>query len=700
MAAVRCRQRPPAGGISQPPASAAAAAPPPPPVLPRRHGLRLARTLGSMATTPLRDVLGQHGFVLASYQPGTHRLLCPQGRRPFGKHAATVNGSAATHQPEQQTPERNDEVEDQAAAGGRAAPVQLALRLDPLSPEVLAWFAERKITQRTLEASHVGTSRQKWKNKNGVFEERVSVAFPYFREGRLVNCKYRTREKDFRQVKGGEKVLYGLDLIKGAKEIVIVEGEVDKLSMDEAGIPACVSVPDGAPAKALDEDKMPSQDKDKKFEYLWNCRQYLDKASRLPRFEMELLHVSKVVLATDADEAGQALAEELARRLGRERCWRVKFPEKEPGIPFKDANELLVARGPQALRECVASAEPYPIRGLFRFKDFFQEIDNYYYLRLGDERGVSTGWQTLDEMYRVVPGELTVVTGIPNSGKSEWIDALLCNLQRQQGWTFALCSMENKVRDHSRKLLEKYTGSPFFDALYSNGIRRMTPDQLAEGKAWLTDNFVLIRCEDDELPSIDWLLNLAKAAVLRYGIRGLVIDPYNELDHQRPSRQTETEYVSSMLTKVKRFAQHHDCHVWFVAHPKQLQVWKGEAPGLYDISGSAHFVNKCDNGIVIHRNRDKERGPLDHVEVLVRKVRNKAAGTIGDAILRYDSSKNQRATVAQVMAGNVLIRRQYFRNEHMVVIRVVTLVALWHLQKWDGYAVGLQEALSSIEALG
>eukprot|EP00850_Spirogloea_muscicola_P005179 SM000023S07635 [mRNA] locus=s23:652603:658904:+ [translate_table: standard] len=676
-----------------------------------------------MAATPLRDVLGQHGFVLASYRPGTHRLLCPQesveasirqhtvlgeckggserelslsltvlddghclvgplhflgccirtialggsavlpaefrGRRPFGKLAAAVNGSAATHRPEQQTPERNDEAEDQAAAGGRAAPVQLALRLDQLSPEVLAWFAERKITQRTLEASHVGTSRQNWKNKQGVFEERVSVAFPYFREGRLVNCKYRTREKDFRQVKGGEKVLYGLDLMKGAKEIVIVEGEVDKLSMDEAGVPACVSVPDGAPAKASDEDKMPSQDKDKKFEYLWNCRQYLDKAIVQCIIYCGKRQVSKVVLATDADEAGQALAEELARRLGRERCWRVKFPEKEPEIPFKDANELLVARGPQALRECVAAAEPYPIRGLFRFKDFFQEIDNYYYLRLGDERGVSTGWQTLDEMYRVVLGELTVVTGIPNSGKSEWIDALLCNLQRQQGWTFALCSMENKVRDHSRKLLEKYTGSPFFDALidpdpkadivdstlkvsmdfpssYSNRIKRMTPDQLAEGKAWLTDNFVLIRCEDDELPSIDWLLNLAKAAVLRYGIRGLVIDPYNELDHQRPTRQTETEYVSSMLTKVKRFAQHHDCHVWFVAHPKQLQVWRGGAPGLYDISGSAHFVNKCDNGIVIHRNRDKERGPLDHVEVLVRKVRNKAAGTIGDAILRYD----------------------------------------------------------------
>ena len=145
----------------------------------------------------------------------------------------------------------------------------------------------------------------------------------------------------------------------------------------------------------------------------------------------------------------------------------------------------------------------------------------------------------------------------------------------------------------------------------------------------------------------------------RYGIRGLVIDPYNELDHQRPVQMTETEYVSQMLTKIKRFAQYYDVHVWFVAHPRQLREWKGEPPNLYDISGSAHFINKADNGIVIHRNRDPDKGNLNEVcawvvastlvrmlhlqaahtsnrvsadvqvQVLIRKVRNKAAGTIG-----------------------------------------------------------------------
>ena len=99
----------------------------------------------------------------------------------------------------------------------------------------------------------------------------------------------------------------------------------------------------------------------------------------------------------------------------------------------------------------------------------------------------------------------------------------------------------------------------------------------------------------------------------RYGIRGLVIDPYNELDHQRPVHMNETEYVSQMLTKVKRFAQHNDVHVWFVAHPRQLQGWRGEPPNLYDISGSAHFINKADNGLVIHRDRDLEQGKLSHV---------------------------------------------------------------------------------------
>ncbi|XP_078438154.1 twinkle homolog protein, chloroplastic/mitochondrial-like [Wolffia australiana] len=486
------------------------------------------------------------------------------------------------------------------------------LELQPLCNEIVTWFSERMISTETLRRNDV--MQRKYGNE-------IVIAFTYKRDGKLVSCKYRGNNKRFFQEKNTERVFYGLDDIKTASEIIIVEGEIDKLSLEEAGFPNCISVPDGAPSKVSPD--IPQENEDTQFQYLWNCKEYLEKASR-------------IILATDSDQPGQALAEELSRRLGKERCWRVTWPKKNGFETFKDANEVLMCLGPDAVRKAIEEAELYPIKGLFSFRNYFHEIDSYYNLRHGDELGVSTGWSGVDEFYRVVPGELTVVTGVPNSGKSEWIDALLCNLNEATGWTFALCSMENKVREHARKLLEKRIKKPFFNAPYGNTIERMTAEDLEQGKEWLDNTFHLIRCEDDCLPSVNWVLNLAKAAVLRHGIRGLVIDPYNELDHQRQPNQTETEYVSLMLTKIKRFAQHHSCHVWFVAHPRQLQSWNGSAPNLYDISGSAHFINKCDNGIVIHRIRDESEGPPNSIKVHVRKVRNKVAGRIGDASLTYD----------------------------------------------------------------
>ena len=497
--------------------------------------------------------------------------------------------------------------------------------LDPeLGPKVLDFFQQRRISPATLEACGV---RQETVWSPAARGEVLAMAFPYYEDGELVNVKYRGPGKTFWQVKGAKKVLYGLDQLSPEEdEVVIVEGEMDRLALYEAGVENVLSVPDGAPAKVKDGE-LPDPTEDSKFSYLWNCRGTLDR-------------VARVLLATDSDGPGQALSEELARRLGRERCWRVRWPEG-----YKDANDVLMdpAGGRKPLLTALDEAEPFPIRGLLQFNDFRSDIKGYYNLEHGESmRGVSTGWQALDQNYRVVPGELSIVTGVPNSGKSEFLDALLVNLAEKHGWTFGVCSMEKKVHEHARQLIEKRMRKPFFDAPYSRGAERLTPQDLEEGLNWVDDHFHLVRCEDDELPSIDWVLNTAKAAVMRYGIRGLVVDPYNELDHQRPDGVTETEYVSKLLTKIKRFAQHHDVHVWFVAHPRQLRDWRGEAPGLYDISGSAHFINKADNGIVVHRPRgDDVKIPPDHVQILLRKVRNKLAGQIGDSLLRYERASGR-----------------------------------------------------------
>ena len=198
------------------------------------------------------------------------------------------------------------------------------------------------------------------------------------------------------QIPGAEKILYGLDDITGHSEIIIVEGEMDKLAMMEAGIRNVVSVPDGAPSRVKEGD-IPPQEKEHEVLVpleLSRCRirilacndSNMRKHRRHARCRRdtarvvcctgELDGISRVLLATDNDEPGQALAEELARRLGRERCWRVRWPQgsdsallgdgARPEGYLKDANEVLLNAGADALRECVANAEPYPIRGLFR----------------------------------------------------------------------------------------------------------------------------------------------------------------------------------------------------------------------------------------------------------------------------------------------------------------------------------------------
>ncbi|KDO77590.1 hypothetical protein CISIN_1g042101mg [Citrus sinensis] len=211
-----------------------------------------------------------------------------------------------------------------------------SLGLEPLGEKLIAYLGERMISEGTLQRNSV---MQRLHDQ--------AIAFPYWHNGVLVGCKYRSMERKFRQEKGTEKWLYGLDDINETAEVIIVEGEIDKLSVEEAGFQNCVSVPSGAPPKVSNRE-LPPREKDTGYQYLWNCKEHLDK-------------VSRIILGTDADTPGHALAEELARRLGKDRCWRVRWPKKDEFSYFKDANEVLKCLGPGALREVIENAELYQL---------------------------------------------------------------------------------------------------------------------------------------------------------------------------------------------------------------------------------------------------------------------------------------------------------------------------------------------------
>ncbi len=267
--------------------------------------------------------------------------------------------------------------------------------------------------------------------------------------------------------------------------------------------------------------------------------------------------------------------------------------------------------------------------GIYTFDHFEAEIDRLY--RDGHEETYSTGWPAVDQIMKVPAqrGMLWIVTGIPNGGKSEFVDALCVNLAKAHGWRSAFCSFENPPDLHAVKLLEKYLEMPFWEG----PTPRMGEADLARGKAFIVEHFPLIRA-NDESPTLDWLFDKMRAMVLRHGVRIIVIDPYNELEHRRPAGMTETEYVSDMLGRMRRFAYSHDCQVILVAHPaKMRRKDNGDLPipGLYDISGSANFANKADIGLTVHRDLKTGRTTIS-----VRKCRFKHLGKIGEAELEYD----------------------------------------------------------------
>lgn len=258
--------------------------------------------------------------------------------------------------------------------------------------------------------------------------------------------------------------------------------------------------------------------------------------------------------------------------------------------------------------------------------------------------GASTGWPSLDKHYTVAPGQLTIVTGWPGSGKSEWVDALLMNLARQ-GWRFCLHSPENRPEQiHVVKFLEKYVGKPFGDG----PTERMTKDEAHEGMTDIANwfGFLVASSDSDRLNfNIEQIMGAAESWFRAHGCwrskenpAGLVIDPWNELDHQRPQHWSETEYISATLTALRAWARTHGVHIWLIAHPQKVRRDdKGELPVPRPdmISGSQHWWNKADNCVAVWRNFDDGHRD-DPVQIHIQKVRFKHIGNTGTSELKYD----------------------------------------------------------------
>ena len=197
-------------------------------------------------------------------------------------------------------------------------------------------------------------------------------------------------------------------------------------------------------------------------------------------------------------------------------------------------------------------------------------------------------------------------------------------LNMRYGWRFAYFSPENApLAYHASKLIEKFTGKHFDQ-------KHLTFGEYKQVKEHLEQNFFFIAPSDYK---VDTILEKAKYLVRRKGIKALVIDPYNRLEDEK-SGMKETDYISQLLDRLTNFAQQHDILIILMAHPTKPAKNKDgkiDPPTLYDISGSAHFFNKADFGIVVHRDRVNNT-----VEIRIEKVKFRHLGEPGTALMKYN----------------------------------------------------------------
>ena len=479
-------------------------------------------------------------------------------------------------------------------------------RLEKLPPETIEYFEKRGIGNNTLLRFNI-TQTAEWMPKAN--KEVQAICFNYYQDKKLVNIKFRAKDKDFKLSKNAELIFYNIDSIKDENTCVIVEGEIDCLSLHEAGIYNVISVPNGAATGVL------------QLKYLDNCWQ---------SFEGK----TKIILATDNDEPGLKLRDELARRLGKDRCFKIDYPKD-----CKDCNDILVKYNKMALSLTIESAKQWPIDGVLTMDDLYQQVEDYY--NNGYPEGIAAGIGEFDDLLKFSGGQLTVVTGSPGSGKSEFIDYISTSLSRKHGWKFGICSFENPAAIHATKLMEKFVGLSF--NFRKDPEHRMSKSDFEEGVYLVDKYFQFINISQADV-TIQGILSKLRELVLRTGIKGVVIDPWNYIEHKVPDGQTETQYISEALTLIKEFALKNDVHVFLVAHPRKLMrdVKTKQYPivTMYDISGSAHFFNKTDNGLSIHRDFDQ-----NIVTAYIQKVRFAWLGRIGFTSFSFDTFTRQYKSI-------------------------------------------------------
>ena len=495
-------------------------------------------------------------------------------------------------------------------------PPQHLIKSIELKEAVVGWFAGRKISKATLDKFMI-FAKQEWMPQTQ--KEESCIGFPYMRDGEIINVKFRDGRKGFKMIKDAELILYNMNTIGEKRKVIITEGEIDCMSVYEAGFGvdpivdedtgeiknadfsdwAVVSVPNGA------------SNGNQKLEYLDNCSDWL-------------IGLHEIVIATDGDAAGESLREELIRRLGVERCRTISYPLDEvvdagngAKRRCKDFNEVLCHFGKEAIVASVITSNAIPVEGVFELGDIFPSmLENW---KSGIRLAPTTRFLEMDEYFRWKKGDITLCTGYGNHGKSFFMLQLMLTKSIWDGWKWAVFSPENyPANDFYDDLVEMYVGK---------WLDKMTEDEYCQACHFIGEHIYYVYPEDSH--DIHSINEKFRYLVLKKGVDGVLVDPFNQLDHLQKAYQREDQYLSEILKDVKRFALLNKVAYCIVAHPKNPNYNQDKSlpvADMYDIAGGAVWGNKTDQIISYYRPRFHEDKNSPEVEIYIQKLKRKRTG--------------------------------------------------------------------------
>jgi len=478
-----------------------------------------------------------------------------------------------------------------------------------MSDGMVKFCEERGIHQSTLKELNV-TEEVHYQPQ--AEQKMNNIVFNYFEGDTLVKKKYRSGGKHFTQTAQTKSIFYNINSAIGQEEVFIVEGEFDVLAMHQCGFKNTISIPNGA------------NDND---DFWINSEKYMQ-------------DVKKFYIATDNDEKGEIVADKIAQRLGRYRCVRVLFEDK-------DANGDLLKGGSDLVKESILNGKRYPASGTYTAKDLAGGIYDLY------ENGLPETlfpkhkcFGRLKEVFSVMRGHLVVSTGIPSHGKSNFTEWYVMNLMRDYNMKASFFSPEHSpMALHQTQFIEKFYGRNFWGDTHNR--KRITKQEVQRYVEWANERLYITAPDDGEFPTWSWLLEKFKEQMFIYGVDIFVIDAFNKLEYDK-SNDSELSKIKSVLTKLTMFAQMNNVIIFLVVHPRKMIKKDNDdyaIPTLYDCSGSADFRNQTHDGFTIYRHftaNDQDGIDINDVELVVQKVKMKFQGEINALErFRFDSASGR-----------------------------------------------------------